>query len=159
MAEGSHRNYTALVAAIIGALSCEKLGDPQSASAWIERALAIAEPEGYIRPFIDEGAEVAQILRRISSTDYVQQLLAAFPAAERSSLSAHPTQGLVEPLSERELEVLHLLARGITYAEIAQQLVVSLNTVRFHIKSLYRKLGVYKQVKAIERARELGLLE
>ena len=66
---------------------------------------------------------------------------------------------MIEPLSERELEVLRLLAHGLKYAEIAEQLVVSVNTVRFHIKSIYGKLSVDKQAKAIERARELGLIE
>ncbi|MCX8061681.1 MAG: LuxR C-terminal-related transcriptional regulator [Anaerolineales bacterium] len=160
VAEGSQRNYTTMLASVLGALIHEKLGDAKSASEWLERALAIAEPEGYLRSLVDKGAEVAQILRRLKKkTDYVHKLLAAFPVMERTSIRSHPPEGLVEPLSERELEVLRLLAKGTTYAEIAEQLVVSLNTVRFHIKSIYRKLGADKQVKAIERAREVGLLE
>ena len=67
-------------------------------------------------------------------------------------------EALIEPLSQRELEVLQLLAEGLTYAEIAERLVVSLNTVRFHVKEIYGKLGVNRQAQAVARARELGLL-
>jgi LuxR family transcriptional regulator, maltose regulon positive regulatory protein len=159
LAESGQRNNTSMQALALGALIHEKLGDAKSASAWMERALTLAEPEGYIRLFVDEGAAVASILQRLTKTVYVRALLAAFPAAERPSPKPRPTDGLIEPLSERELEVLRLLAHGLKYAEIAEQLVVSVNTVRFHIKSMYGKLNVDKQAKAIERARELGLVE
>lgn len=158
LAESGQRNNTSIQALVLGALIYERLGDAKSASAWMERALALAEPEGYIRIFVDEGAAVASILQRLAKTEYVRMLLAVFPAAERFSAKPHPTDGLIEPLSERELEVLRLLAHGLKYAEIAEKLVVSVNTVRFHIKSMYGKLSVDKQAKAIERARELGLI-
>jgi LuxR family maltose regulon positive regulatory protein len=102
---------------------------------------------------------VASILHRLAKTEYVRSLLAAFPATEQPSPKPRLTDGLIESLSERELEVLRLLARGLKYTEIAEQLVLSVNTVRFHIKSLYGKLSVDKQAKAVERARELGLIE
>jgi LuxR family maltose regulon positive regulatory protein len=159
LAESGQRNNTSMQALVLGALIHERLGDAKSASAWMGHALTLAEPEGYIRLFVDEGAAVAAILQRQAKTDYVRALLAAFPAAERTSPKSRPTDGLIEPLSERELEVLRLLAHGLKYAEIAGQLVVSVNTVRFHIKSIYGKLSVDKQAKAIERARELGLIE
>jgi len=108
---------------------------------------------------VDEGAAVASILQRLAKTEYIRALLAAFPATERFSPMPRPIDGLIEPLSERELEVLRLLAHGQKYTEIAEQLVVSVNTVRFHIKSIYAKLSVDKQAKAVERARELGLIE
>lgn len=158
-AEGSQRIYTLMVACLLRALLHEKLGDTQLASEWMQRALAIGEPEGYIRSFVDEGTAVAQILSRLRKTDTVRSLLKAFAEMEQPRLRYPVKEDWGEPLSERELEVLGLLAKGKTYAEIAEQLVVSLNTVRFHIKSIYRKLGVDKQVKAIEQARELGLLE
>lgn len=159
LAESGQRNNTSMLASMLGALIHERLGDARSASEWLIRALALAEPEGYIRLFVDEGAPVASILQRLAKTEYVLTLLAAFPAAERPSPRPHPADGLIEPLSERESEVLRLLARGLKYTEIAEQLVVSVNTVRFHIKSLYGKLSVDKQAKAVERARELGLIE
>ncbi len=97
---------------------------------WLGRARQLAAPEGYQRIFIDEAV------------------------AEQAAVS----QDLVEPLTERELDVLRLLAEGLTYAEIAARLVVSLNTVRFHVKEIYGKLGVNRQAQAVARARELGLL-
>jgi len=159
LAESGQRNSTSMLASVLGALIHERLGDAKSASAWLDRALVLAEPEGYIRLFVDEGAAVASILQRLAKTEYIRALLAAFPATERFSPMPRPIDGLIEPLSERELEVLRLLAHGQKYTEIAEQLVVSVNTVRFHIKSIYAKLSVDKQAKAVERARELGLIE
>lgn len=99
-------------------------------AAWLGRARQLAAPEGYQRIFIDEAV------------------------AEKAPVS----QGLIEPLTERELEALRLLAEGLTYTEIAERLVVSLNTVRFHVKEIYGKLGVNRQAQAVARARELELL-
>lgn len=159
LAKSGQRNNTSMLALALGALIHEKLGDAKSACAWLERALALAEPEGYIRLFVDEGSALAEIVRRLAKTEYVLRLLAVFPAAERPSPKPRPADGLIESLSERELEVLRLLSHGLKYAEIAEQLVVSVNTIRFHIKGIYGKLNVDKQAKAMERARELGLLE
>ena len=99
-------------------------------AAWLARARQIGEPEGYERIFMDESRG---------------QKPAASPE-------------LIEQLTERELEVLRLLAEGLTYAQMAERLVVSVNTVRYHVKGIYGKLGVEKQVQAVERGRELGLL-
>lgn len=159
LAESGQRNRTAMLALVLGALIHEQSGDMPSASAWLERALKLAEPEGYIRPFVDEGLKVAALLKRLTQTDYVRTLLAAFPAVAQPDNRLRPMDGIIEPLSERELEVLRLLAQGLKYAEIAEHLVVSMNTVRFHVKSIYGKLNVDKQVKAVERAREFGLIE
>jgi len=98
--------------------------------AWLQRARQLAEPEGYQRIFIDESIPV----------------------------KTHPSTELIVPLTEREREVLCLLAEGLTYAEIATRLVVSVNTVRYHVKGVYNKLGVEKQIQAVERGRELGLI-
>lgn len=159
LAESGQRNNTAIQALVLGSRIYEELAEPKLASAWMEHALTLAEPERYIRIFVDEGAAVASILRRLPKTTYVQTLLAAFPAADPHPPEPRTEDGLIEPLSERELDVLRLLARGFKYAEIAEQLFVSVNTVRFHIKSLYGKLSVDKQAKAIERARAFGLIE
>jgi LuxR family maltose regulon positive regulatory protein len=97
---------------------------------WLDRARQLAAPEGYQRVFIDEAP------------------------AEKAAVS----QDLIEPLTERELDVLRLLAEGLTYAGIADRLVVSVNTVRYHVKEIYGKLGVNRQAQAAARAREMGLL-
>lgn len=118
---------------------------------WLAQAVALAGPEGNVRVFVDEGDALLPLLKRSGQTE----LLAHFGANGQ----APPDQtGLMEPLSERELEVLGLLGRGLKYAEIAEELVVSLNTVRFHVKSIYGKLGVNRQVHAVEQARKLGLI-
>jgi LuxR family maltose regulon positive regulatory protein len=159
LAESGQRNRTTMLASLQGALIHAQLGDVKSASAWMKHALELGESEGYIRLFVDEGVEVAALLRKLPQTDYIQTLLAAFPETNRFSPRPRLQDGIIEPLSERELEVLRLLAQGLKYAEIAERLIVSMNTIRFHIKSIYGKLGVDKQVKAVERARELGLIE
>jgi LuxR family maltose regulon positive regulatory protein len=88
---------------------------------------------------------------------YVENILAAFSRSQ-PSVKMDKQLGLIEPLTERELEVLRLLAQGLKYAEIAERLVVSVNTVRYHVKGIYGKLGVEKLTKAIEKARQLNLL-
>lgn len=157
------------------ALVYQAQGDAGRALEDLSRALALAEPEGYVRLFVNEGVPMAHLLRaaheRGTRPAYIARLLSAFPASYQPSaispeLSAVGAQdsglgtrhSLVEPLTGRELEVLRLIARGLTYEEVAQQLVVSLNTVRFHVKGVYGKLGVDKRTTAIDRARALGLL-
>ena len=126
----------------------------------LERALSLAEPEGYVRIFVDEGAPMAGLLRQAAERGiaprYVHELLTAFGAPE----SAEPrhAQPLIEPLSDREVEVLHLAAVGLSNREIAEQLYISINTVKAHTKSVYRKLDAHNRTQAINRAQELGLL-
>jgi LuxR family maltose regulon positive regulatory protein len=126
--------------------------------ALLERALALAEPEGYVRVFVDEGAPMAALLaadRATAMPNYVQRLQAAFG----ETVGAPPAkQLLVEPLSERELDVLRLLATDLSGPQIASELVVSLNTVRTHTKSIYAKLAVNSRRAAVRRGSELDLL-
>ncbi len=132
----------------------------------LARALALAEPEGYVRIFVDEGLPMARLLYEALSRgiapDYVHRLLAAFPAAEPEqaapSKKQAPKSELVEPLSERELQVLQLLAQGLTNPEIASQLFLALNTIKAHARSIYGKLGVNNRTQAAARARALGIL-
>ena len=125
----------------------------------MERALTLAEPEGYIRIFVDEGPPIAALLREAAKNgivpNYISQLLRAFGKAEGRTPA---TQLLIEPLSERELEVLRLLGTELNGPEIASQLTVSLNTMRTHTKSIYNKLGVNSRQAAVRRAEELDLL-
>jgi LuxR family maltose regulon positive regulatory protein len=154
LAESGQRNATSLQALILGALLDSAAGDPKASLHCLERALQLAEPEGYIRVFVDEGKPLAAVLQRVSPSAYVKKILAALPAADGKGKNTE----LIEALTERELEVLGLLSEGLTYAQIAERLVVSLNTVRFHVKGIYGKLGVEKQVQAVERGRTLGLI-
>ena len=123
------------------------------------RALTLAEPEGYTRTFVAEGAPMADMLqaaaRRGMAPEYVRRLLGEFG---RSGGRPSAGQSLVEPLSERELEVLRLLASDLDGPGIADQLVVGLSTVRTHTKSIYAKLGVNSRRAAVRRGEELGLL-
>ncbi|MDD5467578.1 MAG: LuxR C-terminal-related transcriptional regulator [Anaerolineales bacterium] len=158
-AQASQRNGITLQALMLGALLQFDVGEIESSLEWLVRALALAEPEGYIRIFVDEGAPMAALLRHACERgihpDYACQLLSLFPALEQPPRSSAE---LIEQLTERELEVLSLLAEGLKYAEIAERLVVSVNTVRYHIKGIYSKLGVDRLAKALEQARQLGLL-
>jgi LuxR family maltose regulon positive regulatory protein len=133
------------------------------------RALALAEPEGYVRTFVDEGAKVGDLLsaileaRQRGHPDAAIRIPARYLAkllAVLAQESAAPDVGeqLSEPLSERELEVLGLVAAGKSNGEIASSLFVSLSTVKTHINNLYRKLGARSRTQAIARARELDLI-
>jgi LuxR family maltose regulon positive regulatory protein len=132
----------------------------------LQHALSLAEPEGYIRTFVDEGAPMKALLQEAASrgiaTGYVKELLTAFDISEYESVREVPPspidQPLIDPLSERELEVLHLIAAGLSNREIAGRLVVAVSTVKTHINNVYRKLDVSKRTQAVARARELELL-
>jgi ATP/maltotriose-dependent transcriptional regulator MalT len=156
---------------MLHALALRHLNRADEARKVFARALALAEPGGYVRLFVDEG-ETARLLildcgLRIENTparlgSYRDRLLAAFPATQKSTVSLPPSafdpQTLIEPLSERELEVLRLIAEGCTNQEIADRLVVALSTVKTHINNIYGKLGVQSRTQALARARALGLL-
>jgi LuxR family maltose regulon positive regulatory protein len=131
--------------------------------------LALAAPQGYARLFLDEGQPLQLLLAQWlahaaagSLRDYALRLLAHFdsepPLAEAAQPEASPPGGLVEPLSQRELEVLHLIALGMTNQEIAQQLIIAPGTVKAHTSSIYRKLDVANRTEAAARARQLDIL-
>ncbi len=135
-------------------------GDPEQALATLEHALELAEPEGYVRVFADEGAPMARLLRRLltrsSASEYVRRLLEALGESVKIELAI--ASKLNEPLSQRELEVLRLIADGATNKEIADELVLTVNTVKRHISNIFGKLVVSNRAQAIARARELNLL-
>ena len=158
-AEEGGRSGSLIEIRVVQALAHQARGDPPAALESLEAALRLAEPEGYVRTFVDEGAPMAALLaaaadRTDSHREYVSRLLAAFPTTPRPSAAPD----LVEPLSDREQEVLRLLGTELSGPEIARELVVSLNTVRSHTKSIYTKLGVNTRRTAVRRAQELGLL-
>jgi LuxR family maltose regulon positive regulatory protein len=147
---------------MLTALALRAQGDQDGALAHLEQALALAEPEGYVRLFLDEGEPMARLLaahaaRGTSHGAYVAMLRGAFDAGTAVAPDAQ-AEGLVEPLSARELEVLRLLADGLSNQEIAQELVIAVGTVKNHLKNVYGKLGVHSRTQAVVRGREVELL-
>jgi LuxR family maltose regulon positive regulatory protein len=144
---------------LLQALADQMRRDAEAARVALRRALDLAEPEGYMRVFLDEGSPMAALLEslhdRAASSAYVHELLRAFGRGVRRSAIE---QDLVEPLSGRELEVLRLLATDLDGPGIARELVVSLSTIRSHTKAIYAKLGVTSRRAAVRRGGELGLL-
>jgi LuxR family maltose regulon positive regulatory protein len=165
-----------MICVLIGTLSTQAValnasGQWDQAMSALERALALAEPEGYVRAFVDEGEAIKPLLREAAARGahgtYVSNLLAAFPTvAEVETESAGPglrpptpaSPSLVEQLTDRELQVLRLLTSPLSSAEIADELFVAPSTIRSHIKSIYGKLNVHKRIEAVQRAQDLGLL-
>jgi LuxR family maltose regulon positive regulatory protein len=144
---------------ILQAIAYHAYGEKEKALQLLGDALALAEPSSFIRVFIDEGPSMLTLLREAMAhriaPSYVHQLLAAFGNAEDIT---PVTQRLIEPLSERELEVLKLLGTELSGPEISRRLMVSLNTMHTHTKNIYNKLGVNNRRAAVRRADELNLL-
>jgi LuxR family maltose regulon positive regulatory protein len=144
--------------------------DKPQALASLERALTLAQPEGYIRIFLNEGIPMEQLLREVARRgvlpDYTGKLLGTFEAsrqksvasASESPLTIPTSQPLIEPLSQRELEVLRLFRTELSGPEIARELVIALSTVRTHTESIYSKLNVNNRRAAVKRAVELSLM-
>ena len=139
-------------------------GERDKAVQLLGDALALAEPGGFIRLFVDEGASMAQLLLEAASRrvkpDYIGKLLAAFETEEWKSTDKpdrHTTQPLIEPLSQRELEVLQLIAQGLSNHEIGERLYLALSTVKGHNRIIFNKLQVQSRTEAVARARELNL--
>ena len=158
-AEEGERTASVIEILVQQALAHQSQGDTSLALAPLERALTLAEPEGYVRIFVDDGPPMAALLREAAKSriapSYVSQLLTAFEKAEgRRPVS----QLLIEPLSERELDVLRLLGTELSGPEIARELIVSLATMRTRTQNIYSKLGVNNRRAAVHRAEELDLL-
>jgi LuxR family maltose regulon positive regulatory protein len=154
-AEAGERTGSVIEILVVRALTHHARGDVPAALAPLERALTLAEPEGYVRMFVGEGPPMASLLRRVAKQqtawDYLRRLLSA-------GQGAPARQRLVEPLSERELEVLRLLSSDLDGPDIARELTVSLNTLRTHTRNIYAKLGVTSRRAAVRQAMELNLL-
>ena len=158
-ADDGGRNGSAIDILVVQALARHASDDPAGALTSLARAVGLAEPEGYIRVFIDEGLPMTALLKLAAkgrkAPGYVRRLLADSVTAEGRATVGQP---LIEPLSERELEVLRLLGSELDGPDIARELAVSLATVRTHTRSIYAKLGVNSRRAAVRRAAELGLL-
>ncbi len=174
-AEAGGRMGSLIEILIVQALALQAQGDLSAALLPLRRALTLAEPEGYVRIFLDEGEAMAQLLRDAAARGilpgYTAKLLEALNAElqdERSVRPANPAGSarvqisaghpLVEPLSQRELEILRLFQTELSGPEIAQELVIALSTVRTQTKSIFSKLEVNNRRAAVKRASELGLL-
>ena len=158
--EQSERTGSLLRVLVLQALAYQQYDDFTQAMHTLQKALFLAEPEGYVRLFLDEGPAIAALLRLVvaqgPASAYVDTLLAAFeaPSTRPSAIS----QPLIEPLSERELEILGLIAAGMSNRQIADELVLSVGTVKWHLNNIYGKLGVRSRTQAVAQARELNLL-
>lgn len=132
--------------------------DPERAVNTLEHALVLAEPSGCVRIFLDEGLPLTGLLRRLAGRSGAAQAFAARLLDDRSEPHQTPVERLPEPLTDRELEVLRLLVAGLSNQEMAARLVLTVGTVKTHVHNIYSKLGVTGRVRAIARARELGLM-
>ena len=164
--QGSGRTGTVIEIVMLKALALQAQGEVEQALLSLGHALALAEPEGYVRLFVDEGPPMAELLSKMlyaqreagaaptrgNGREYIGKLLAAFEVPE------DPAQPLIEPLSERELEILQLIADGLSNREIAQQIHLSLPTVKWHASNIYGKLAVRSRTQAVTKARVLGIL-
>jgi LuxR family transcriptional regulator, maltose regulon positive regulatory protein len=172
LAEGRRLFVTEIL--ILRALVCDALGDQDAAARYMQRALALAEPEEYVRVFVDNGTRVKQLLlgtQLQQSTDFLKKILAAFgsigesqPAIPRAravktvKTVTQISQALFEPLSVREIQILQLLAQGLSNGELAQKLVIAVGTVKRHLSNIFQKLGVQSRTQAVARAAALDLV-
>jgi LuxR family maltose regulon positive regulatory protein len=167
-ADAGGRGGVVIELLVMRALTAQRAGRTDEALEALVRAVALAEPEGYVRVFAEQGEPMARLIdalaKRAGATRYLRRLQSAAGAAASAPRGAVGSGGarpdaLLDPLSMREGEVLRLLATELSGPENARHLVVSLNTVRTHTKNIYAKLGVTSRREAVRRAGELGLLE
>ena len=176
--QGASRTGSVIEILVVQALAHQLQGDIPAALVSLQRALTLAEPEEYVRMFVGEGLPMAQLLLEVAApsgqpgimAQYTGKLLAALGVeqagrTDQARLPKPPTsatfpaaQPLIEPLSQRELDVLRLFKSELSGPEIAQELVVALSTVRTHTKRIYEKLNVDSRRAAVKRASELGLI-
>lgn len=156
--EEHHNNVRLIEILTLQALMCDRQGQREEAHRLLATAVSLAERGGFIRLFVDLGAPMARMLAELRVDDsQTQQYLATIQAA-CSAQSADTETQLLETFTYREIEILTLLTRQLTDKEIANQLVISINTVRFHLKNIYAKLSVRNRRQAALRAQELGLV-
>jgi LuxR family maltose regulon positive regulatory protein len=150
---------------VLQTVALQAHGEQDKAVQLLCDALALAAPGGFIRLFVDEGLPMAHLLAEAAAhgmlPDYIGKVLAVFAAEEQKredTSSRPPAQPLIEPLSRRELEVLHLMAQGLSNHEMSERLFLALDTVKGHNRNIFGKLHVQRRTEAVARARALGLL-
>jgi LuxR family maltose regulon positive regulatory protein len=158
-AQTGGRNRKLITIYLLQAQLQQARGDTKQGFELVDKALRLAAPQDYRRAFLDEGQAIIKLLPQVrqAAPVFVDQILADAGTAELKA-PVKPEQKLVEPLSERELEILRLIAAGRSNPEIADLLYLSLNTVKWHVKNLYGKLEVSNRIEAVARAQELNLL-
>jgi LuxR family maltose regulon positive regulatory protein len=158
LAESADWNGKLIEILVLQAKALQAISQKEQALLSVERALSLAEPEGYIRTFVDEGEEVLKLLHILNrdkgSSPYIKTLIAAFNNEDQISTS----QLLIEALSPRELDVLRMLATDLSGPEIANEMNIALTTLRFHTRNIYRKLEVNNRRAAIRNAQSLNLV-
>lgn len=156
--EAIHNTRFLIEVLALDAMFYDSQGDEAAALASLERSLSLAEPSDFIRLYVDLGPRMKGLLGRLrpynSRTDYVRRILTAFPGAKPAA-----NEAMIEPLTDRELQVLDLLARRLSNKEIAQQLVIAPVTVKRHTINIYQKLNVESRREAVLEAQRLGILE
>jgi LuxR family transcriptional regulator, maltose regulon positive regulatory protein len=165
-ADAKGREDERLKVMVLQAVALYAHGERDQAALLLGDALALAEPGGFIRIFVDEGIPMARLLYDALSIDvapeHIRRLLTAYPVSEpelvTSPQSRGPMSERVEPLSEREREVLHLIAEGLANQEVATRLYLSLHTVKVHTRNIFTKLAVRNRTQAVARGRALGIL-
>jgi LuxR family transcriptional regulator, maltose regulon positive regulatory protein len=171
LAESQGRTASVIEIRALRSLALQAAGDHQGALTLLADALTLAQPEGYVRVFADEGPPMATLLRSLirarrrsrpgsdAATEHLHQVVRAFgPVREQVNKGGLAVPGLVEPLTDRELEVLRLLAAGRRNRDIAQELVVTQETVKKHLSHIFAKLGAANRTQAVAHARRLGLI-
>jgi len=174
-AQAQRRVSSEIAILVLLVLAYHAQGNRQHAMQTLERVLARSEPGGYIRVFVDEGAVMGKLLaeyysqsqkrssdaQEVFSLEYVHTVLRAFGSEAQSSIWINPQNGedgLIEKLSEREQEVLNLIAAGLSNHEIAQKLVVTVSTIKTHLNNIYAKLHVHTRLQAVTKAYDVGVL-
>jgi LuxR family maltose regulon positive regulatory protein len=171
LAESAGATFRVIETLVVQAMAWQAGGDTDQALACLERALYLAQAEGFVRLFIDEGAPMGNLLRqavtRGIAPEYAGQLLVALAGETDAEAgedraapqpTVDPSSVLVEPLTDREMDVLRLLNTTLSSAEIAEHLFISVHTARSHIKNIYGKLGVHRRMDAVHRAQQLRLI-
>lgn len=163
----------AIEVAVLQSLALEKQGRAEEALKVLEETVALAGPGGWIRPFVEAGPPMADLLKRLQkqngAVDYIEKLLAAFrddeqvvvsEVSENRIASASPLspRPLVEPLTNRELDILELLEQRPQTKEVAKKMFISPETVKSHLKNIFQKLEVSNRRQAVDKAKNLGIL-
>jgi LuxR family maltose regulon positive regulatory protein len=163
-ADEGKRIGSAIEISIVQALAHHAQGNKAKAFESLKRALSLAEPEGYLRIFVDEGKTMTELLASLNEShkdeglkEYISKLLSA-SQKQVENAPASPPQPLIDPLSQRELEILRLVEQGLSNDQISKKLFVSVSTVKGHNLRIFNKLQAKSRTEAVARARELGLL-